>query len=137
MSNEKRIAEFAQKIKNAYDDWDKTPIGWLRYYDAKIEARDELIERINEVAYVEDFWRIVNGSKDWEERLLDAIKALHRGTPCQSCGVVRVKWPMRNCDACIAEKKAKLDATKEQRKALRKRKRLKRKPKSIRKWKLK
>lgn len=135
-SNADKIAEFARKLNSAKDKWDRTPLGWLAYYEAKDQAQQELIESLNEVAYVEDFWRIVNGGGNWELRLLEAIQSLYKGTPCQTCGEILVKWPLRNCESCIAEKKAKLDATKEQRKALRKRKRLKRKPKSERKWKL-
>lgn len=134
--NADKIAEFARKLNSAHNEWDKTPLGWLYYYEAKEQAQQELVDTLPESAYVEDFWRVVNGGGNWELRLLDAIQALHHGTPCQTCGAVKVKWPARNCDACIAEKKAKLDATKEQRKALRKRKRIKRKPKSVTKWKL-
>ena len=105
MSNESKIAEFSRKLNQAYNDWDKTPLGWLVYFEAKEQAQQELIEQINEVAYVEDFWRIVNGG-NWEPRLLEAIQTLHHGTPCQTCGEVKVKWPARNCDACVAEKKA-------------------------------
>lgn len=136
LSNEEKIAEFGRKINWAHANWDQTLVGWLIYHEAKQQAYEELVEQLNEIAYIEGFWRIVSGGGDWELRLLEAIKALHKGTPCRSCGAAKVKWPDRNCETCIAAKRHKLEATKESRKALRKRKRLKTKPKSITKWKL-
>ncbi len=129
---EKAIDQFARECIEAKENWDKTPLGWLHYYEQKQEAYDGLVERLPEAAYVENFWSIVTlGPEDWQQKLMDAVNQLHKGTLCRTCRATLVKWPIRNCDTCIAEKKMKLEATKESRKALKKRLRKKTKPKSM------